>query len=98
MRLIAGKEKRMDGGPESQSFLSQLLAWVAAGIAAIGAWLWVNTMGRIQRLEQNKIGREEFNTHIDRFAEDQRNRLATEEKLFDRLDDLKDLIIERTAK
>lgn len=88
----------MDGGPEGQSFLGQLLAWIAGGIAMIGAWLWVNTMGRIARLEQDKIGRTEFDALIAREAESSRLRQATEEKLFDRLDSLKDLIIERTAK
>lgn len=88
----------MESGPEGQSFLGQLLAWIAGGIAMIGAWLWVNTMGRIQRLEQDKIGRKEFDALILREAEATRQRQLIEEKLFDRLDSLKDLIIERTAK
>ena len=34
---------------DETTFLSQVLAWVAAAIAAVGAWLWSNTMGRIAR-------------------------------------------------
>ena len=88
----------MQTGPDEQSFLGQILAWAAAGIAMVGAWLWVSTMGRIQRLEEDKIGRKEFDALIAREAEATRQRQLIEEKLFDRLDSLKDLIIERTAK
>lgn len=78
--------------PESQSFLSQVLAWVAAGIAAVGAWLWSNTMGRIQKLENDKVSREEFNNYTSRADKDRDERRQTEIKLFDKLDQLKDLI------
>lgn len=81
--------------PDS-SFTGQVLAWVAAGIASIGAWLWTNTMGRIAKLESDKIGREEFDKYVDRADHDRNERRETEIKLFDKLDQLKDLIIERT--
>lgn len=46
--------------PEEQSFLSWLVVGAGAAIAGAGAWLWGNTMGRIQRLEDGKVGRDEF--------------------------------------
>ena len=82
--------------PESSGFLGQVLAWIAAGIAGLGAWLWINTMGRIQLLEADKVGREEFNKHIAKVDKDRDERREVEIKLFDKLDGLKDLIIERT--
>lgn len=74
--------------------MSQVLAWVAAGIAAVGAWLWSNTMGRIQKLESDKVSREEFNNYTSRADKDRDERRQTEIKLFDKLDQLKDLITE----
>ena len=45
---------------DETTFLSQVLAWVAAAIAAVGAWLWSNTMGRIAKLEEGKVSQEAF--------------------------------------
>lgn len=79
-----------DGG----SFLSQSLAWIAAAIAGIGAWLWVNTMGRLQKVEENKLDRSEFDKAMSRIDKDRDERRETEIKLFDRLDHLKDMVQE----
>jgi len=83
---------------ESPSFLGQTLAWVAAAIAGIGAWLWTNTMGRIQRLEQNKLERTEFDHAMSRIDNDRKERRDTEIKLFDKLDSLKDMVQEALRK
>lgn len=79
-----------DGG----SFLSQSLGWAAASIAGIGAWLWLNTMGRLQKVEENKLDRSEFDKAMSRIDKDRDERRETEIKLFDRLDHLKDMVQE----
>jgi len=76
---------------ESPSFLGQTLAWVAAAIAGIGAWLWTNTMGRIQRLEQSKVDKDDFAEYVKRADKDRDERRDAEIKIFDKLDNLKDL-------
>lgn len=87
---------------ENQSFLSQTLAWVAAGIAGVGAWLWTNTMGRIAHIEKNKLDKTTFDATVARHDKDRDERRETELALFakvdkfnDKLDDLKDLILTR---
>ena len=68
--------------PDDGSFLGQILAWVAAGIAAIGAWLWINTMGRIAKLEEGKVDLKTFNAYTVRAEKDRDERRETELSLF----------------
>lgn len=73
---------------DETSFLGQVLAWVAAGIAGIGAWLWTTTMGRIAKLEENKVDQETFEAYVKRADKDRDERRASELTLFDKVDDL----------
>lgn len=73
---------------DDPSFLSQVLAWVAAGIAAVGAWLWSNTMGRIAKLEEGKVSQEAFDRYVERADKDRDERRSAEISLFHKVDDL----------
>ena len=88
----------MATGAEDQTLIGQIMTWAAGGVATIGAWLWANTMGRIKALEDDKVSKSDFNRHVERTEHDRTERREIEIKLFDKLDDLKDLIIERTSK
>lgn len=73
---------------DENSFLGQALAWVAAGIAGVGAWLWTTTMGRIAKLEENKVDRKTFESYVERAEKDRDERRNTELALFHKVDDL----------
>lgn len=73
---------------EETTFLSQILAWAAAGIAAVGAWLWTTTMGRIAKLEETKVDRKTFEAYVERAEKDRDERRASEISLFHKVDDL----------
>lgn len=73
---------------DEHSFLSQALAWVAAGIAGVGAWLWTTTMGRIARLEEGKVNQKTFDEYVARADKDRNERRDTELSLFAKVDDL----------
>jgi hypothetical protein len=73
--------------PNDPSFASQALAWTAAAIAAIGAWLWVHTMGRISKLEENTVDLKTFNAYVERAEKDRDERREAELSLFDELKD-----------
>ena len=73
--------------PEGGSFLGQVLAWVAAGIAAIGAWLWTQTMGRIAALEREKVSQKTFEEYVARADKDRDERRDTELSLFHEIKD-----------
>lgn len=72
------------------SFLGQVLAWAAGGIAAVGAWLWVNTMGRIAAVEKDKIGREEFEAAMARSEKSRDELRESQQALFTQVDALRD--------
>lgn len=71
------------------SFLSQVLAWIAAAIAAVGAWLWTSTMGRISRLEESKVDLKTFESYVQRADKDRNERRETELTLFSKVDSLR---------
>lgn len=73
---------------EETTFLSQVLAWVAAAIAAIGAWLWTTTMGRIAKLEESKVNQKTFDDYVARADKDRDERRDTELALFRKVDGL----------
>jgi len=73
---------------DETTFLGQTLAWVAAGIAGVGAWLWTTTMGRIAKLEEGKVGKAEFESYVERANKDRDERRTTELSLFEKVDDL----------
>lgn len=77
---------------ENQSFIGQILAWASGGIALIGAWLWTNTMGRIQHVERTKVDQVMFDAYVARADHDRTERRDTEIALFAKLDHLKDMI------
>lgn len=79
----------MAAGPEENSFLSQVLSWVAGGIAAIGIWLWTSTMSRIAELEKGKVNQKTFDDYVARSDKDRDERRETEINLFDKVDDLR---------
>lgn len=79
----------MAAGPDETSFLSQVLAWVAAAIAAVGAWLWTATMGRISALEKEKVNQKTFDEYVARADKDRDERRGTELALFDEVKDLR---------
>jgi hypothetical protein len=72
---------------DETTFLSQLLAWAAAGIAAVGAWLWTTTMGRIARLEEGKVNQKTFDAYVARADKDRDERRDTEISLFAEIKD-----------
>lgn len=72
---------------DEHSFLSQVLAWVAAGIASVAAWLWVTTMGRIARLEEGKVNQKTFDEYVARADKDRNERRETEISLFAEIKD-----------
>jgi len=74
------------------SFLGEVLAWVAAGIAGVGAWLWSNTMGRIAKLEESKVNQKTFDEYVFRAEKDRSERRETEIKLFGEVKDLRNHI------
>lgn len=73
---------------DETSFLSQVLAWVAAGIAAVGAWLWTTTMGRIAKLEESRVSHKTFDEYVNRADKDRDERRETEVTLFEKVDSL----------
>lgn len=73
---------------DENSFLGQVLAWVAAAIAAVGAWLWTTTMGRIAKLEEGKVDRKTFESYVERAEKDRDERRSTELALFEKVDSL----------
>lgn len=73
--------------PNDGSFLSEVLAWVAASIAAVGAWLWVNTMARISKLEEGKVNQKTFDEYVVRADKDRSERRETEISLFAEIKD-----------
>lgn len=73
---------------EETTFLSQILAWIAAAIAAIGAWLWTTTMGRIAKLEESKVNQKTFDDYVARADKDRDERRDTELSLFAKVDGL----------
>jgi hypothetical protein len=75
---------------DETSFLSQVLAWIAAAIAAVGAWLWTTTMGRIAKLEEGKVNQKTFDEYVARADRDRSERRQTEINLFEKVDDLRD--------
>lgn len=79
----------MAAGPDETSFLSQVLAWIAAAIAAVGAWLWTTTMGRIAALEKDKVSKADFDKYVERADKDRDERRGTELALFDEVKDLR---------
>ncbi len=70
---------------DETTFLSQALAWVAAGIAAIGAWLWTTTMGRISALERDKVSQKTFDDYVVRADKDRGERREAEINLFEKV-------------
>jgi hypothetical protein len=73
---------------DEQSFLGQVLAWAAAGIAAVGAWLWTTTMGRITKLEEGKVNQKTFDDYVARADKDRGERREAEINLFEKVDGL----------
>jgi hypothetical protein len=73
---------------DETSFLGQVLAWVAAAIAGVGAWLWSTTMGRISRLEENKVNQKTFDEYVARADRDRLERRETEISLFEKVESL----------
>lgn len=82
----------------NDSFLAQVLAWVAAGIAAIGAWLWVHTMGRISVLESTKLDLQTFKDHVARSEKSRDELRESIVALYGKVDEVKDLLIEQKSK
>jgi len=80
----------MASGAEDGSFLSQVLAWVAAAIAAVGAWLWTTTMGRIAKLEEGKVSNSTFDSYVTRADKDRDERRQTEISLFTEIKNQRD--------
>jgi hypothetical protein len=70
---------------DEASFISQIIAWVAAAIAAVFAWLWSTTMGRITKLEEGKVNQKTFDDYIVRSEKYRDERRETETSLFDEI-------------
>lgn len=78
----------MPAPTDETTFLSQVIAWVAAAIAAVGAWLWTTTMGRIAKLEEGKVNQKTFDEYVARADKDRTERRDTELTLFAKVDSL----------
>lgn len=74
---------------DENSFLSQVLSWIAGGIAAVGIWLWTSTMSRIAELEKGKVNQKTFDEYVARADKDRGERRETELNLFEKVDDLR---------
>ena len=72
---------------DDPSFLSQIIAWVAAGIAGLATWLWTSTMGRITKLEEGKVNQRTFDSYVARADKDRDERRDTELSLFEEIKD-----------
>ena len=72
------------------TLLGQLLAWAAAGIASVGAWLWTHTMGRIAAVEKEKVSRHEFDEAVNRGEKSREELRGSVITLFGKVDDLRD--------
>jgi len=72
---------------DDPSFLSQIIAWVAAAIAGVCAWLWNSTMGRIAKLEEGKVNQKTFDDYVERADKDRDERRDTELSLFAEIKD-----------
>lgn len=83
---------------DNTSFLGQVLAWVAAAIAAVGAWLWVHTMGRISALEASKLDFKTFDDHVKRSDKSRDELRESIIALYGKVDEVKDLLIEQKSK
>ena len=70
---------------DESSFISQIIAWVSAAIAAVFAWLWSTTMGRITKLEEGKVNQKTFDDYIARSEKYRDERRETETSLFDEI-------------
>ena len=79
----------MPAPQDETSFLSQVLSWVAGGIAAIGIWLWTSTMSRIAELEKGKVNQKTFDDYVARSEKDRDERREIEINLFEKVDDLR---------
>lgn len=72
---------------DDPSFLSQIIGWVAAGIAGLATWLWTSTMGRLTKLEEGKVNQKTFDAYVARADKDRDERRDTELSLFAEIKD-----------
>ena len=66
--------------------LGQLWAWAMGAIGLGAAWLWNHTMGRIQRLEDTKVSKEDFSAHVSRSDKSREELRDNQIALFARMD------------
>jgi len=85
----------MPAPTDDTSFLSQVVAWVAAAIAGLAAWLWTTTMSRITKLEEGKVNQKTFDEYVARADKDRGERRETELSLFRKMDNMRDHVDER---
>ena len=65
--------------------LDQLWKWAVALFAGGAAWLWHNTMGRIQTLEEGKLSKTAFSEYTERAETSRREMRENQMKIFDTL-------------
>lgn len=85
-----------------------LLDHLWAPVSAVVMGVWTHLGGKFRRLDKEKLDREDFDKwvlqhesifsqHVQRTERMNEERRQTEIKLFDKLDDLKTIILERRA-
>ena len=73
--------------PNNDSQLGQLWAWAMGAIAFACIWIWNHTMGRIQKLEDSKVSKEDFAAHVARSDKSREELRDNQIAMFTRLDD-----------
>lgn len=52
--------------------IEQLWKWTVGFIALVGAWIWNHSMGRLQKLETDKLDTKIFDDRMERLDDDRR--------------------------
>ena len=75
-------------------FLEKIVEWVILGVLAVGGWLFRGLHSRITELEKHSVQKSDFR-HFEERADQSRGELRESIiKLYDRMDELKSLILE----
>jgi len=83
---------------EGVGFLDRLVDWLLMGVVALGGIIFKGHDSRISKLEENSVTKETFNSYEDRAEKSRGEVRQAILSLYEKVDEVKDLIIERTDK
>lgn len=84
----------MDGSGGA-GMIEKFIEWIVLGVMGVGAWLYKNLHSRIAELERTTVRQDTFSKFEER-ADAARTELRESIiKLYDRIDELKSLLLER---